>query len=177
MGYFRSKDRLYEDVVGYVMRRFLGAFSEAMREAETFGDTLRAFVRTYIEIIGQNPDVFRLIAQENLAGGEVMSRHIRVVVATEEMAPPRLLARRIAEAVARGEIRPVDPTQMMLTIVSGCIMPFLVRPLVHGFNPAAAEEWDAFMEARKQHLFETLYDGLRVRPASSDPASGPEPES
>lgn len=165
--YFRSKDRLYEEVVGYVMRRFLGAFGEAMREAETFGDTLRVFVEMYIDIIGRNPDVFRLIAHENLAGGQVMGRHIRRVVETVEIAPPRLLARRIAEAVERGEIRPVDPTQMLLTIVSACIMPFLVRPLVNGFNPDAVRDWDAFMEARKQHVFETLYDGLRVRPPAS----------
>lgn len=165
--YFRSKDKLYFEVFGYVMRRFLGSFGEAMRGAATFGETLQAFIRAYIELVMRNPDVFRLLVHENLAGGEVMAAHIRTLVRESDVAPPRLFAERIAEAVARGEIRPVDPTQMLLTTVSGCIMPFLIRPLVGGFNPAAVADWEAFVEARKQHLFDVLYEGLRPRPSES----------
>lgn len=163
--YFRSKDKLYAEVFGYVMRRFLAAFGEALRGADTFREMLRLFIGAYIDFVWSNPDILRLVVQENLAGGAVMSAHIRSFVETNDLAPPRLFGRWVAEAVARGEIRPVDPVHLLLTTVSGCALPFLVAPMVRGFNPEAVADWGAFVQARKQHLFEVLYEGLR-RPSS-----------
>jgi hypothetical protein len=44
--------------------------------------------------------------------------------------------------------------------------------MVRGFRPVVVEasvidDWPAFIAARKQHLYEVLYDGLRVRPSDS----------
>jgi len=61
----------------------------------------------------------------------------------------------------QGEIRPVDPFQTLLTVISGCLFFFIATPMVHALHPAAAEDEAAFIEARKAHLFDVLYHGLK----------------
>lgn len=162
--YFRSKDRLYEEVFGFVMRRFLGSFAQALRHADTFEEMLRAFIDTYIDFVAENLSVVRLMVNENLSGGPVMVKHIRAFVETSEYAPPRFFAVRVQEAVRRGEIRPVDPLQLLLTVVAGCAFPFLITPILNLLNPEAAQNRPAFLAARKAHLFDVIYHGLRPAP-------------
>lgn len=162
--YFRSKDKLYYEVVAYVMRRFLASFGETLRDASTFADTLRLFIEAYIDFVAAHPHILRLLVMENLSGGSVMGTHIRTLMEVSELAPPRLFASRMAEAVARGEIRPMDPFQTLLTTISGCVLPILVAPTFRAILPDATQDTRALLEARKKHLFDLIYNGLRAHP-------------
>ena len=160
--YFRNKAQLYEQVFDYVFRRFLGAFGTVMRETATFEDFLHAFIDGYIDFVREHLAVVKLITSEHLAGGAVMGRRLKHYMETSEAAPPRLFVERLREAIARGEVRPVDPYQTLLTTISGCIFFFLMFPTVCTVLPAARADADAFIAARKAHLFEILYQGLRA---------------
>ena len=81
--------------------------------------------------------------------------------------PQQLMEEAINRAIEDGEIRPVCPRQTMLTIVSSCVFPFLVAPTVKATNPEARKDFDAFVEARKDHVFHVIYDGLHVRQTSA----------
>ncbi len=162
--YFRSKDKLYEEVFGYVMRRFMNALGESIRERETFRDTLRAFVECYIEFVRSHQSVVRLMVAELLAGGPVLKAQLKRIFVEAEIVTPRILLEKLSEAAARGEIRPVDPYQMLVTTVAACIFVFIAAPMITTINPALADDWDAFIEARKGHVFEVLYLGLKSRP-------------
>jgi TetR/AcrR family transcriptional regulator len=54
----------------------------------------------------------------------------------------------------------------MLTVVSACVFPFVTLPTVRMMNPLAAEDFDAYLEERKAHLFEVIYHGLATREVS-----------
>lgn len=160
--YFRIKDQLYEKVFGYVMRRFLSSFTETIQEAESFEAMLRMFINDYIDFIRGHQRVMRLMVNEMLAGGEAISRHVEIFFKSED-APPQLFIRRIQAAIDSGEIRPVDPAQTLLTVVSGCIFFFIATPMVRILAPAASADEDAFIEQRKAHLFDLIYHGLQPR--------------
>ena len=160
--YFQNKERLYEEVFAYVFRQFMASFGEGLRAKTTFEATLRAFIDGYIDFIRDHQDAMRLMVGENLAGGSLVGRHLQRAARTSEAAPPRLLVERIAEAVARGEIRPVDPDQTVLTVISGCLFFFVAFPTVRLMHPAAHADPDAFIEARKAHLFDVIFNGLKV---------------
>ena len=55
----------------------------------------------------------------------------------------------------------------MLTIVSGCVFFFVALPTVKMMNPLARDDFEAFVEQRKAHLFEVLYHGLVKREVSN----------
>ena len=167
--YFRSKDRLYREVFAYTMRRFMASFGASLREAPTFAETLRAFIDGYVRFVRANQDAMRLMVSENLTGGALISEHMRSLKDDPD-APPQVMTRTVEAAVEAGEIRPVCPHHTMLTIVSGCLFPFIAAPTVRLMHPEAAADWDAFVAARTDHLFDLMYHGLKPAAAPSDAA-------
>ena len=162
--YFRDKETLYEEILGYTMQRFMASFGESLREAPTFEETLRTFIDGYVEFVRSDEAAMRLMVQENLAGGSLLGEHLREATKAGE-APPQILVETIAAAVEAGEIRPVDPQHTVLSVVSTCLFFFVAQPTVEIMHPTAGEDWGAFVEARKEHLFDLIYHGLAPRPA------------
>ena len=157
--YFCDKETLYEEVFGYTMRRFMASFGEALREAPTFEETLRVFIDGYVEFVRSEDAAMRLMVQENLAGGHLLGEHLRDAADAGD-APPRILADTVASAVAAGEIRDVDPWHTVLSVISTCLFFFVARPTVQIMHPDAGADWNAFVEDRKEHLFDLIYHGL-----------------
>jgi TetR/AcrR family transcriptional regulator len=52
--YFRNKDRLYEEVFAFSMRRFMAAFGASLSATPTFEETLRVFIDGYVDFIRDN---------------------------------------------------------------------------------------------------------------------------
>lgn len=161
--YFRDKDTLYEEVFTYTVERFMASFGASLREASTFEDTLHTFIDGYVEFVRSDEAAMRLMVQENLAGGHLLGEHLREATGSGD-APPQILVEIIASAADAGEIRAVDPQHTMLSVVSTCLFFFVARPTVQIIHPAAGDDWGAFVEDRKAHLFDLIYHGLAPRP-------------
>jgi len=160
--YFRDKETLYEEVFGFTMRRFLASFGTSLKEAPTFEDTLRTFIDGYVDFVRSNEDAMRLMVNENLTGGSLLGKHLREATKAGD-APPKILVETIASAAEAGEIRPVDPVHTVFSVISVCLFFFVAQPTVEIMHPPADEDWDAFVEARKDHLFGLIYHGLAPR--------------
>lgn len=157
--YFSDKETLYEAVFSFTMRRFMASFGASLNEAPTFEETLRIFIDGYVEFVRDNEAAMRLMVNENLAGGTLVGETLREAKQHDE-APPTILVDTINEAAAAGEIRPVDPHQTLISVVSTCLFFFAMRPAVEMIHPTAEDDWDVFVEDRKDHLFDLIYHGL-----------------
>ncbi len=155
--YFRSKDRLYEAVFRNVFTQFTLQHAQSVREAPTFAETLKSFIDGFIESIRQKPDIVRLMVNENLAGGNTLGRLI--TEKTHESAPPSILKLKLTEAVESREIRAVNVEHTLLTILSCCLFFFIWAPTIRIKVPDS-KRWDTFVDARKTHIFELLYQGM-----------------
>ena len=102
---------------------------------------------------------------ENMAGNPVLGEMLTRAFATEG-SPQRAMVEAIERAIETGEIAPVDPRQLLLTVVSACVFFFVTLPTVKMMNPLAAEDFDAYVEQRKKHVFEVVYYGLASREVS-----------
>ena len=160
--YFQDKATLYEEVFAYTMRRFMASFGESLKEAPTFEETLGVFIDGYVEFVRSDEAAMRLMVQENLAGGTLLGEHLRTAKTSGE-APPNILVDTVEAAAEAGEIRAVDPHQTVLSVISSCLFFFVARPTVEIIHPAADEDWDAFIDTRKDHLFSLIYHGLAPR--------------
>ena len=160
--YFRSKDKLYEAVFAFVFRRFMDTLGAPIRDTATFEETLHTFIDGYIDTVKDNLDVVRLMVNENLSGGAMMGSRLKEAMHEMELAPPRLFVEKLTAAIANGEIRPVDPKQTLLSVISCCLFFFITLPTVRIMNPDA-QDLDAFIEQRKAHIFDLVYCGLKPR--------------
>jgi len=159
--YFRTKQQLYETVAERMFTQFLASL-DIPAESTSFADTLRAFIDHYVDSVREHPHAAMWMVAENMAGNPILGELLARAFATEG-SPQRTMLEAIESGIADGEIRPVDPRQLMLTIVSACVFFFVTLPTVKMMNPLAAEDFDAFVEARKKHVFEVVYYGLATR--------------
>lgn len=159
--YFRSKERLYAAVFRYVFQRFGEAFLDAVElEAErSFETALASFVDRYIDFVGANLDVLRLMVNEFLAGGEVVRAQMVAQLATGS-APPQRLLMLLTRAIERGEIRPVEPRHLMLTLISACLFPFVAFPMVATLFPEAEADRAQFLAERKRQVLDLVRRGI-----------------
>jgi TetR/AcrR family transcriptional regulator len=164
--YFRSKDRLYSQVFQYVFHRFDRAFFDAVEKAgeESFVAALTIFIDSYVDFVGHNMDVLRLMVNEFLSGGEVVRAEIQKLVASNVELPPLRFARLILKAIERGEIAPVEPRHLLITMISGCLFPLIALPMVSVLIPEAHADYERFLLDRRRNLLEVLLRGLAPRP-------------
>ncbi len=161
--YFRSKDKLYDRVFEYVMSRLTRSLGAAMADAKTFRDVLQNFVAAYIDFVDANVPIMRLMVSEHLVGGGRVADRLKAAIESSEDFPPRLFLTRMLEAIERKEVRPVDPHQTLLTVLSSCIFFFIIFPTVEAIIPRASQDRAAFLEERKQHIFDVIWESLRMR--------------
>ncbi len=159
--YFRSKSQLYEAVFAHGFKQFISGLSQSLRAEQSFEDALRTFVHGYMDYIHGHQDMARLMLNECLCGGPILETYLSAAMTKRDEFPGLMMEDRIRASSAAGEIRDVDPEHTMLTIVSACLFPFVAVPTVRLFHPEVVEDFDAFVEARKQHVVDLLLRGLQ----------------
>lgn len=159
--YFRTKQHLYEAVAERLFTQFLAAMKTPAKSG-SFADTLRAFIEHYVDSVREHPHAAMWMVAENMAGNPLLGELLARAFDTEG-SPQRTMLEAIEGAVESGEIRAVDPRQLLLTVVSACVFFFVTLPTVKVMNPLAAEDFDAFVTQRKEHVFEVIHYGLARR--------------
>jgi TetR/AcrR family transcriptional regulator len=158
--YFRTKEHLYEEVFHHLFRQFMESMEATLEPDLPFGEMLRRYIGGYIDHLRDREDMLRLMVVENVSGGDMIGRHLARAFETEG-SPLRRFEAAIEEAVRSGEIRPVDPRHAILSVVSACAFFLLMRPTVRELIPEAGEDFEAFVETRKRHIYELIFEGLR----------------
>ncbi len=165
--YFRSKDRLYDAVFDHVLAKLVRSFGPRLHGTPPFPDLIRVFVETYVDFVADNQAVMRLMITEHLAGGEQVAPRLKSMMESEG-APPRVFMESMAKSIERGEIRPADPHQTLITVLSAYIFFFVIFPTVETIVPLAATRPSEFIRQRKEHIIDLVLRSLRpVSPTTS----------
>lgn len=162
--YFRSKDRLYEAVFAHMLGRYFGAIGGAMVDAEDFAETLRVFIDNFLTVLSEHPELPRFILRELTGNGDVFSSQIRSLIERHAVSPPVVFLQHFERAVRRGEIRDTGALQTLFSLLGACVYFFAAQPIAAVFVPESVEHRQAFIEARKRHIFDLFYHGLRPVP-------------
>jgi TetR/AcrR family transcriptional regulator len=157
--HFGGKAGLYEAVVGHLVDEVRPRLA-GLREDQDPPAAER--FRRLIEVMGdafrRRPELAAIILREHLAGGarlsrEVMGRHLGEFFATTRAI--------VVRGVARGELRPVDPHALHLSLVGALVFfiasePFRANAARADELPAPAPEFADYLD----HLHHLILDGL-----------------
>jgi TetR/AcrR family transcriptional regulator len=162
--YFRSKDKLYEEVFDYLVERYFSLIGDAIVEAETFEDTLRTFIDMLLDIMQENPQLPRFMLREMSSGSPVFIQRMRDIIVSHQLETPRVFIRQFRKAIARKEIAPLDPVQTLFSLLGACFYFFVAHPIVSAIAPDIETHRKQFIARRKKELFSLFYHGLQPRP-------------
>ena len=160
--YFKSKEKLYHEVLYYTARQIFQSLSQFLTDAQTIEEGFAQFIRGYIDILKNNPEFPRLMVSEVMQGGDNVIAAMDRVFEEIGFKPPAFIQPLIADAVAEGKIRPVDPMQTTISVVGMSLFYFIGKPLLNHIWGAPEDE-DKFLEERKEAIIDLVLYGLLKR--------------
>lgn len=161
--HFAGKAGLYEAVVGHLVDEVRPRLAELREDLEsTAPERLGRLIAAMGEAFRRRPELGAIILREHLAGGARLSRELMTRHIGEFFATTRAIVMR---GVARGELRPVDPHALHLSLVGAVVFFIASEPFRQiagpaGELPAPPPESPVYFE----HLHRLLVDGLRPEP-------------
>ncbi len=167
--YFRSKDRLYETVFARQVDEFFGRFADIIPRTDDIREFLESFVSNYIDRLVAHPELPGFMLWEIKQGGATAGKLIRSKV-FGGLTRGTPLDPVIEKAVREGVIRPVDPPNFLLNLLSMCIFPVVGRPIIEKILPDVRITSPEFLERRKKEILALVWNGIR---ADAPPPAAP----
>jgi len=153
--YFKDRDDLLEQTKSHVFDEVLLRIRTVLDEPRPLREGLRVLVRTKLEFFDQNQEFLRVYMALRHKGDEMEARHRRRE-APQYNRYVELLAAYLEAAMARGEVRAVDPASLALFFVEGASAILMRRLERRGPHRIEDLDW----------LVDTFVDGITTRRTS-----------
>lgn len=159
--YFKDKAGLLEAVIEQRVAPLVQGLGEAVKAAGPDPvDALRGFVRAYTRTAANNPWLPQLIVREVLNSEGVLREAFPERFAGGMAA---MLHGLVSAGQARGDFRAdLDTAEIVMSIISLCIFPFLAAPLVN--RTLAIDTGPERAEALATHHLAVLLAGIAKKP-------------
>ncbi len=159
--YYRTKERLFEQVFEEKIRYIAGNILAIDAGEGSFEEKVARMVGTHFDFLVQNPLFVPFIAGELLAKPErfvpVLDKHGHY--------PQGIFSKLDAELqneVAQGTIRPVATLDLVATVMSLNVAPFLVLPAMRKLTTLSDGTIEAWLAARRQENIDTVLARIKL---------------
>lgn len=149
--YYRNKAKLFEVIFDETFKTLLPKLSQIIEAETSLMAKLETFIPVYIQTIRQNPHVPLFVLNELNQDAEHFIAKIKTQIDPGKLAG---LMQQIHSAIAAGEIRPMNPLQLFLNVLSMCAFPFVARPLLQSVIGMPDELFDQLMAEREQAVLD-----------------------
>ena len=153
--YYRSKDKLFEIVIGNALDRFSMGMDKILGGDMPLDEKVRAFVENYITFFKENPYVPMFIMSEALTNPDKMSEMLDRQKVLEK------LADQFSKLTEDGSIRKMHHGHFMMNLVGLTAFPFVARPIIMKKVGLNDKEFDDLLEERKKLIPEMILGHLK----------------
>lgn len=155
--YYRSKDKLYEAVVRFILNKSMPVVREILEREIPLMEKITGFINQYMGIIRDNPFIPMFILSEI---NKHPDRFFRQIL-PGDLPRPHFFFRQVEESISRGEIRTIDPRHLVVNMISMCVFPFIGKPMMQLIMGMSEEEMDCFLQERSEVVTEFVFQSLR----------------
>jgi TetR/AcrR family transcriptional regulator len=124
--YFRNKDKLFEKIFVEAFGKIYYTAMSTLSMDIPFIEKIGLFIDKYIDIICENQYLPAFIIHEMSHNPE----HLEEVFSNHFAEIPTAFIGQINEEIKASRIKPIDPRQLIINILSLCIFPILAKPLM-----------------------------------------------
>jgi len=167
--YFQSKEELWREALEYGIGDVLRNLKETLDDLSDSDcvSRLKFFIRRYIAIVAERPEVFRVIIRESESRGERLTW-----LSKKYLAPLYKIFTTLGEAAqTEGKVKSIVPSYHVSQIIGGASYQFIAshnRMLeAYGIDVLAKEVRDRHTNA----VLEVLFNGMLTEPISPVPGT------
>ncbi len=155
--YFRSKEKLFETIFLEVANAFVPKVIKLFEEDTTVFEKIEIFCREYINQIMQTPYVPIFILNEINKQPEAFLKKIL----TGRNIPVEKFLAQLQKEIKQKIIKPIEPVQLLLNVLSLCLFPFVARPMIQLITGMDKNSFMAVMEQRKKEVPKLIIESIK----------------
>ncbi|WP_046247328.1 TetR/AcrR family transcriptional regulator [Hymenobacter terrenus] len=149
--YFRSKEKLFQLTFEDFHRKFFAKMNSIINEDIPLRKKVSLMIDHEYEMVEQNPDLPMFVMYEMRRNPNLFPE-----LPPKSLSKHAFIVRQVKEAIAKGEMKPIAPMQLMLLITSNVQHPFMARSIVsHAFR-LSESEFAALVGKHKQTVKDML---------------------
>jgi TetR/AcrR family transcriptional regulator len=158
--YFRSKDKMFDLIFAQRIGEFLSGIVQQIFSEKPLQQKIEGIVAHEINMLSEHPHLPIFIFQELAQNPNRIVEHAKKVGAH----PGELLKRfssQVNAEVKKGTIRKVEPSHLLMSIMSMAIYPFIAKPIIKAMLQLDDEEFKKLMKKRKEEVSDFIFKSLR----------------
>lgn len=157
--YFRSKEQLFQSIYAETFAQFVGQMAMMINEPTPLEVKIWKIVDRYIDFMMDNPLIPSFILSEQQANGGAFFKEMGV----RGLIDKSVFKKQLTEEADKGNIRAIEPLQLIVTILGNIVFPVVARPVVSYVGGLDDEGFQEFMKTRKQIVPEMIMAYLKLR--------------
>ena len=155
--YYRTKDMLFIAVFKKVITHIIPSITDIFNSDAKFSEKIEVFVSRYMSLILKNPFLPGFVLHEISRNPDKLANIIK-----EGGVNPELFINTIKKAIDDGEIRPIEPRQLILNIFALCLFPVVARPIMQRiFFENNSKEYNLFLEGRTREITDFVLKSIQ----------------
>ncbi|HPO55284.1 MAG TPA: TetR/AcrR family transcriptional regulator [Ignavibacteriaceae bacterium] len=146
--YYRTKEKLFEEVFSKKAELFFSAFMNVENEELPFRGKLRRVIEVHFDMLMKNPRLpFLLINEFTTNPGRVLSVKEKIKNLPESVLAK--MEKELKEEIRCGRIREIELVDLMLMIISLNGGLFIAKPIMGAIMGMGEEEWERLAKRRR----------------------------
>ncbi len=156
--YFRSKQLLFEAVFKHAFLLLAPQLNSVINEDTSLFEKIEKFSTNYISFILKHPYLPNFIIQELNRNPEFINQ----LIEKKEFPSIEKFKKQVVENIQNGTIKPIDPSQLFMNLISLNMLPFLAAPLLKGFLNIDNDAYQQLLENRKTEVADFITNALKI---------------
>jgi TetR/AcrR family transcriptional regulator len=155
--YFRSKEKLFEKIFTELSQHFFPRLVKIFESDESLFRKIELFVTEYIDQMRQTPYLPIFVLNEVHRQPETFIRKMM----GNRRPPVKKFIDDVQAEIKKGIIKPLNPLQLLLSIISLCVFPFVARPMFQLVTNIDKAMFDKILEQRKGEVSKFIIDAIK----------------
>ncbi len=156
--YFRSKDKLFEHIFREAFGKLVPELTEIFTRPISIFEKIEQFTHAYISVVIEHPFIPVFVLSEIHRNPDDF---FKTYIQPELLSNVQIIGQQFANAVQTGTIRPIDPRQLIMNVMSLCVFPFVARPMLQRMMQLSDEAFQQMLEKRKTEVSQFIIQAIQ----------------
>jgi AcrR family transcriptional regulator len=157
--YFRSKEKLFEMIFQDAMTKLMSRINAIFTGDQPLFVKIEMFCREYTETVIENPYIPLFIIHEL---NREPQKFAETVWREDKKPPLKIMMEQIEDEIKKGTIKPIEPFQLILNMLSLCIFPFVGKPILQHVTGMNNEQYLQMLEQRKSEVSQFIIESIKA---------------
>ncbi len=157
--YYRNKDNLFFEVFQAGVRKIFPQVFEILNRDISLKEKTTLVVEFYHTAFKENPQLPSFVIFEMNQNPE----RFKAFMAAQSIEIPETFFNQVEREVEGGNIKPINPKQFLMNIISMCMMPMVARNMVQSLFKMDNEQYEDFLDERREIITNLIFNGHQVR--------------